>query len=856
MALPLSGYKDMDLVRIESDELIVLIKGRPVHPTVEHLQLHQDARGEWARAAFEVVTFGKNYKVYVFDPFTGDGTSGLRELNPGEKVFPCFYEQQTYNIQIESLTGKDLQFYHENKSLREAVTPFRKGIISGNLNFRNDIGFSDLQINCEGRPILKIKLEVFPAKIDYQHDFQELLREVNEEIYNLAYEFMMRTFFHAKETRTVKQSLSEFFTIISLIFDKFVKALELVKANPHHKIVPVDHIARVEKVRRFDHQTAKWLARHQENLVRSVTNNGILVRRNYFIPVKLRESKRQVTYDTFENRFIKWALKKVCNKLAVIHQEYLKLYRGDSSRFDPYIDKKLRRMLAKLQGFSRMEIFTNVTELNRLDNSSLVLQMAPGYREVYRYYLLLMKGLSIQSDVFHMSLKDLPTLYEYWCFLALNKILRKKYKLRKNSLIKIDNRGLSVTLRKDKTASITYENPVNGERFTLTYQDSNISVPTIAQVPDNVLSLQKEGSDVKYRYVFDAKYRINPALDKRYLAKHGKPGPEEDDINTMHRYRDAIVFGNKETGFERSVYGAFVLFPYGDEDNYAGRTDGKPHTFYESIQHVNIGGLPFLPGHTGLVEELLDELILDTPETAMEKALLHEAAEDYYYNKFLKRNVFVGSLRTKKQWEINYKYSFYHTPLKNVVNNLGNLEYVAVYRSRELYGEDSGIRHYGKIKSFKILKREEITEIKSDRKGYYVRFEIEEWKELPQKIVPLQYGVYDKLFTTLPLLLSARELPELKLQTEEEIRLWKELRRVSQEPHVRAEVAILHVNGGEQYLDAAKVKDFIVDGRAILRFAGQTLSVEKNGITRSWSLEELKGNRVKVFKAIRDFVKS
>lgn len=199
MALPLSGYKETDLVRIESDDIVVLIKGRPIHPTVEHLQLHQNSEGEWVRATFEVITFGKEYKIYIFDPFRGDGTTDLREFRPGEKVFPCFYEQQNYNIQIESLTGKELQFYHENKLLREAVTPFRKGIISGNLNFRNDIGFSTLQISSEGRPVLKIKLEVFPAKIDYQHDFQELIREVNEDLYNLAYEFMMRTFFHAKE---------------------------------------------------------------------------------------------------------------------------------------------------------------------------------------------------------------------------------------------------------------------------------------------------------------------------------------------------------------------------------------------------------------------------------------------------------------------------------------------------------------------------------------------------------------------------------------------------------------------------------------------------------------------------------
>lgn len=847
MALPLSGYKEIDLLRVESEELVILVKGRPVHPTVEQFQLHQNSKGEWEQATLEIVSFGNKYKTYVFDPFIGDNTDGLRELKDGEMVFPCFYEQQTYNIQIESLSGNDLQFYHENKLLRQSVTLFRKGIISGNLNFKNDIGFSELQINSNGSPVLKIKLEVFPAKIDYKHDFQELLKEVNDELYNLAYDFLMRTYFHAKETPSIKQSLTEFFSIISLIFGKMVKALELVKINPYHKIAPIDTMTRVEKVKRFDHQSAKWLSKHQEILIQSTTKQGITVGNQFYVPMKLRESKRQVTYDTFENRFIKWVLEKVSNKLAIFHQEYLKLYKNDNSRFDLEIDKKLHGMIGKLQSLLRMEFLLNVSEINSLDNSSLVLQMAPGYREVFRYYLMLIKGLSIQSDVFHMSVKDLGTLYEYWCFLAMNRILKKKYRLNKSSLIKVSNKGLTITLRKDKTAYINYVNPHSGEKFTLFYQDYNTNVPTIAQIPDNVLSLKKEGTEINYKYVFDAKYKINPALDQRYLRKHGKPGPEEDDINTMHRYRDAIVYGNKEKGFERSVYGAFVLFPYAREDYYAGRDDGKPHTFYESINHVNIGGLPFLPGHTKLVEELLDELIGDSPETAVERALIHEGTENYFYNKFLKKNVFIGSLRTREQWDINYYKSFYHTPLENVVDTLGNLEYVAVYQRRELFGSDNGIKHYGKIKSYRIMPRHQISEIKSDKKVLYVRFEIENWLELPNRIIPLQYGVYDRLFTTLPLLLNAKELPELSLQTEDEIRLWSELRRLLPQAKVRAK---------ETFLDNARMKYIILGPGVTIRIEGDIIIVEKPSQCKVLLLNEIGNNRVKIFKEIRDFIKN
>ena len=68
------------------------------------------------------------------------------------------------------------------------------------------------------------------------------------------------------------------------------------------------------------------------------------------------------------------------------------------------------------------------------------------------------------------------------------------------------------------------------------------------------------------------------------------------------RYRDAIVYQNGGSPFERTMFGAYVLFPYSNEEDY------RHHRFYESIGKVNIGGLPFLPSAMSLVSQMLDEL--------------------------------------------------------------------------------------------------------------------------------------------------------------------------------------------------------------------------------------------------------
>jgi len=64
-----------------------------------------------------------------------------------------------------------------------------------------------------------------------------------------------------------------------------------------------------------------------------------------------------------------------------------------------------------------------------------------------------------------------------------------------------------------------------------------------------------------YHYIFDAKYRIDYAQDGSYYKRlYKQAGPMEDDINTMHRYRDAIVAENNGP-YERTSFGAYVLFP-------------------------------------------------------------------------------------------------------------------------------------------------------------------------------------------------------------------------------------------------------------------------------------------------------
>ena len=411
---------------------------------------------------------------------------------------------------------------------------------------------------------------------------------------------------------------------------------------------------------------------------------------------------------------------------------------------------------------------------------SLVFSMAPGYRDLYKCYLMLLRGLSITGDVFNISIKDLALLYEYWCFIKLNSMMKDRYQLISQDIVKVQGNGLFVALVKGSSSKVKYRNPKNGEIITLSYNPKSDAMPTVSQKPDNVLSLEKKmihssGKKVKYEYVFDAKYRVNPALEGSdyYKSISHNPGPETDDINTMHRYRDAIVYQSGVDPYERTMFGAYVLFPYGNEEEY------RKHKFYESIDKVNIGGLPFLPSATSMVQDVLDTLISDSPESAFERTTLPKGIEEKLLKiDWIARDVLVGSLRNERQLEICLNNNFYHIPVSRIKDSELPGHYIAIYQSKKIFGNESGIRYYGEVKRSSIVKRKNIIEIPKDSNEEYYLFEIKEWKKLNLPLVAKEVNDFP-FFTNLFLLTHCSDVPDLHIKSKEEYRLYTELRRMA-----------------------------------------------------------------------------
>ena len=749
------------LLEIQSGETYVVIKSKNPHPNLTNKSILQQP-SELRVTGTDVTSV----KIFGEEKIAADnGAVGASFYNI--HTSPLFFEQTDYEVIVKSRDGKSVSLWHENYSIRDKISPVTDSddLISGIVNFGNSAGFSDFEISHDGKKSLVVRIEVFPSKISYKEDYQDMLQDISNEIAGAVLDFMRNTYqeFSIGSTQNTVPAL--FFEIIKRIFDKFQNAANTIISSPHHKLYVEHPIVPAHKVKKIDNQTIKWLQKHPEHVVPMYIG---------YSAVKAPTVKKQITYNTLENQFAKFILKSTVKKLKDFRDRYIRSTRKPEDAVLNSVDS----MTAVLNKFINTTFLRDVDDYRATQSMSLVFEMAPGYRELYKYYLMMQRGLSVHGDVFRMSHKDTAQLYEYWCFIKLVTLMKRNYRLASSDVIKVDNTGVTISLVKGKKSEVKFINPRTGELITLAYNPGEQNTQTVNQKPDNVLTLEKKGSNVPYKYVFDAKYRIeNNPSDPFYPDT--KPGPKVSDINTMHRYRDSIVYESDTPSrfmFEKTMFGAYVLFPYDDPDR-----EYKNHRFYKSIETVNIGGLPFLPGTTELLEDFLAELVADSSESAFERASLPRGIEERLAKvDWTVRDVMVGSLGSVAQFDDNIRRKYYYVPAKYVDDSALPIHYIALYQSKNRFKEHAGIRYYGEVTYMKKVKRKDIDFPISRNNGdeWYYAFRIKEWKTLPTPIAVKDEWVNEPKFTSLFLLEHSYQSFELfNIHSEEEYRLMVEINK-------------------------------------------------------------------------------
>jgi hypothetical protein len=335
----------------------------------------------------------------------------------------------------------------------------------------------------------------------------------------------------------------------------------------------------------------------------------------------------------------------------------------------------------------------------------MVLQKRTGYAQVYRYWLMLQSGLSLFDGTTNIGMKQIWELYELWCFLKMKEIIGSLDSV--ELLVESKESMLKPFSDVQVEHCVTFKNTASKDiielRYQHTYSRSNkeTHTATTEQRPDIVLNIHKAESEFVLTYLYDAKYRVLDDLREDAIDITDEPVP--DAINQMHRYRDAIYYGQSKHYAAKEIIGGYVLFPGRGDDEHV-----RSKYYFKSIGAVNIGAFPLLPNtdkdkEASLLKEHLQKIILEKTEyqqiadSVPQKGLTYQSEQDV--------NVFVGVVKAdSKDYQsfIDRTSNLYYTgPKFPSTLNILSFKFFAPYY-------DGGIREYYEIVGIRSVKRSEI----------------------------------------------------------------------------------------------------------------------------------------------------
>ena len=496
------------------------------------------------------------------------------DIEQGVSAPATFFDNMDYPIWIEFKDYvNDAQFGSILQNDNDRFS-FRRHILAGVVNYRNEIGRSEIQIiykvGKETRTF-RFGFEVLSTKLDYHEHWRVIVEDIEREYRMLSLDYMRRTFHGFSPDQNGEHPDIVWWSVFEGEQQKFIKACKSIIDRPRHRLHGEEVYLRADKLKQTPHNIENRLAEHHRE------------------PAYLYRMEQQIqSNDTQENRFLKFALHQISKRYEKLRQR-IEAVRTAS-------DTMKAAMLATSETLKRLQhhpFFRTIGRFKGMSQESMVLQKATGYSLVYRTWNLLRRAYSLNDGLYRLQTKDIATLYEIWCFIEVSHIVKEQLHLEDED---VEHRN-----RMEMT-ELVY-NPKNADKENDNVGMKNLVVPTVPQKPDIVLQLTKNDllQGMKMTYLFDAKYRIDG-------RDNGVDRPPEDAINQMHRYRDAIYYKDYDANaLKKEVIGGYILFPGdGDPDDVA------VSKFYKTIKEVNIGAFPLRPKdveNRKLLENFIEELI-------------------------------------------------------------------------------------------------------------------------------------------------------------------------------------------------------------------------------------------------------
>jgi len=615
-------------------------------------------------------------------------------------VHPVFFENKDYyfDVVFREPTDSEPIIYTQLQEIKKSFISRKikdNYFLTGVINFRNDIGKADftLRYKKNGNTLShKLSFEVFPIKLDYKSDYKSIIADINKEFSSLVFDVLKKTYTGFKEGSEINNDII-WWGVFGQLYIEIIRSAKLILNKPHNRLIGEIYFSKADRIRGLNFELEEQIAENREN------------QQKYY-----SVERKTLTIDTLENKFFKYAIFYVFHKFISIKNKLLSI---SGVRITTEFKFELNQIDKEFSVITSHPFFKQIGEFRGFKQESLVMQKASGYAPLFRSWNILKRGIDFLDGVNKIELKNIADLYEIWCFLEMKNIIQKilNKKPEEINLAKILVDGFTIQLRSGTKSKVSFRKD-NGDLVELYHElkytnkiYKNTLSHTINQEPDIVLQITKNEltDNCQFTYLFDAKYRLISDDNE-----NSKDYPPDDAINQMHRYRDAIFYqeNQKSEKPKKEVIGAYVLFPGADNAN-----EMEDLYFQKSINKVNIGAFPLIPGYkksfnSSLLTEFLKTIL-------KEKDSLTILAEDIIPYKGMKYEdpdalVLAGFVRNddqKKYFTVG-EAKLYHMPVYhkggtlNTIRHLDKLKYFCPIIN--------GIKEYFEITDIKVVPRRDI----------------------------------------------------------------------------------------------------------------------------------------------------
>lgn len=480
------------------------------------------------------------------------------------------------------------------------------------------VGRLPLNVKSENGEVSEIAVEVRSTKADYRTEYRIMLEDIAKECVDLLMIHsspvtQRYTINYEVESKTLYQRFAFVKSIVDS--DDFRNAVNRIISMPVTMWKQNVEEKDIRRTRKITSSQIRQIASRGGRI--NLPKNHPLTNKNInSVPSKLTTYTKIDTVDTPENRFIKHALQEFRRFCGMIVQH---IEKKDEKR--PNIYNEAKDLEDKFGEYLNHSVFREVSILSIAPPiNSPILQRKEGYRDILKVWLMydLAAKLiwnALDEDSYNAGKRDVATLYEYWLFFKLLRLIEEIFNIESKEtekLIKSSNDELGLQLVAGKHTALsghyTHKNRSFKVKFNYNRTFSTSKYPnsgswTQQMRPDYTLSIWPKGFNEKeaeeqeiiVHVHFDAKYKVedlkyliepsydNDASEEKELQKQGTY--KRADLLKMHAYKDAI----------RRTVGAYVIYP--------GKKAVRNEGFHEIVP--GLGAFPVSPSNNG---EGIDEL--------------------------------------------------------------------------------------------------------------------------------------------------------------------------------------------------------------------------------------------------------